>query len=224
MDCLSEECTQSSAIVGRWKASFYDSSVTILIQGMTNMVESRPVYSVVTRSSDETLQKLYFRINLGQLRLACKHLLPLGCRLAVQRPVTVEFPGGGNGCMRIKGLILLCFLPAAVNGLYSQSITGTILIKRRLTKPSVTASVSVYQRGTVVDLGKDAEQDPIAYERSRVVVYLESPAAPGKTFGAPPAVQIEQLNRRHDSTAYFFIPLDVKAEGTDRGVKAGGAL
>jgi len=40
--------------------------------------------------------------------------------------------------MRIKGLILLCVLPAAVSGL---------LIKRRLKKPGFIASVFAYQRG-----------------------------------------------------------------------------
>jgi plastocyanin len=97
--------------------------------------------------------------------------------------------------MRLRGLILLCFFAVPAAGLNAQAITGTILIKRRLTKPSVTASVSVYQRGTVVELGKDAEQDPIAYERSRVVIYLEGPASASENQ-EPPAEQIQQLNRR----------------------------
>jgi len=33
-------------------------------------------------------------------------------------------------------------------------IKGTITVKQRLTRPSVTASVSVYERGPVVELGK----------------------------------------------------------------------
>jgi plastocyanin len=77
----------------------------------------------------------------------------------------------------------------------SQEITGTILIKKKLTKPSVTASVSMYQRGTAVELGKDAVQDPLAYERSRVVIYLEGPAsatAPAKAG----SFTMQQLNRR----------------------------
>lgn len=100
--------------------------------------------------------------------------------------------------MRLKGLILFSLLPAIAVGLSAQEVTGTILIKRRLTKPSVTASVSVYQRGAVVDLGKDSAQDPIAYERSRVVVYLEGPAlaAAAADPQAQPVEQIQQLNRR----------------------------
>jgi plastocyanin len=81
-------------------------------------------------------------------------------------------------------------------GLNAQAISGTILIKKKLTKPSVTASVSIYQRGTAVKLGKDAEQDPITYERSRVVIYLEGPAPTDQKSGAPATQQIEQVDRR----------------------------
>lgn len=98
--------------------------------------------------------------------------------------------------MRIRTLLLLCSISAIAAGANAQAITGTIAIKRKLTKPSVTASVSVYQRGTTVELGKQAETDPIAYERSRVVVYLEGPPP----AGAPPSdlqpQQIQQLDRR----------------------------
>ncbi|HEY1649515.1 MAG TPA: carboxypeptidase regulatory-like domain-containing protein [Terracidiphilus sp.] len=109
--------------------------------------------------------------------------------------------------MRPRGWILLCSLAAIAGGLNAQAITGTILIKRKLTKPSVTASVSVYQRGTVVDLGKDGDTDPrhtdpLVAERARVVVYLEGPVAAAAPKTAPQTaqtvqtVQIEQLNRR----------------------------
>jgi plastocyanin len=77
----------------------------------------------------------------------------------------------------------------------AQDITGTILIKRKLTRPSVTASVSVYQRGTVVRLDKDGEDDPIAYEQSRVVVYLEGEGPSGDDAGSPHP-QVQQLDRR----------------------------
>jgi plastocyanin len=97
-------------------------------------------------------------------------------------------------------LPLLCafsalVLSVAVAG--AQDVTGTILIKKRLTKRSVTASVSVYQRGATVALGKDAVQDPIAYEQSRVVVYLEGagPVA-SPDSGEPVTMQIEQQDRR----------------------------
>ena len=75
--------------------------------------------------------------------------------------------------MRFKALLLACAITAFAAGAGAQDITGNILIKKKLTRPSVTAAVSVYQRGTAVKLGKDAEEDPLAYERTRVVVYLE---------------------------------------------------
>jgi len=78
----------------------------------------------------------------------------------------------------------------------SQEITGTILVKKKLTRPSVTAPVSIYQRGAAVELGKDAAEDPLAYERSRVVVYLEGPAAPEAVPVRQAAVTMQQQNRR----------------------------
>jgi plastocyanin len=85
-----------------------------------------------------------------------------------------------------------CLAPSAA----AQDVTGTILIKKRLTRPSVTASVSIYQRGTAVELGKDAAENPLDYERSRVVIYLEAStpleAAPAK----PAAASMQQINRR----------------------------
>jgi plastocyanin len=76
----------------------------------------------------------------------------------------------------------------------AQEISGVITVNRRLTKPSVTAAVSVYQRGTMVGLAKDAAGDPLAFERARVVVYLEGPlptaAARHETF------RMDQANRR----------------------------
>jgi plastocyanin len=86
-------------------------------------------------------------------------------------------------------------------GASAQNITGNIVVKQKLTKRSVTPSVSIYQRGTAVELGKDAPEDPLEFERSRVVVYLEGPSSasigPVSTSpGSPSVFTIEQLNRR----------------------------
>jgi plastocyanin len=78
----------------------------------------------------------------------------------------------------------------------AQDISGTILIKKRLTRRSVTASVSVYQRGTPVKLGKSDDEDPIAFERSRVVIYLEGNVASDSEAGSPGTVEIQQLDRQ----------------------------
>src|SRR5579871_796760 len=98
--------------------------------------------------------------------------------------------------MRSGGLkILLCFAALAV-GARAETITGTILIKKRLTRPSVTPAVSVYQRGTTVQLGSDADQDPILLERSRVVVYLEGSTPAPANLEPADSFEIKQLDRR----------------------------
>jgi len=98
--------------------------------------------------------------------------------------------------MRSPKLPGLCAFVLFAAAAVAQDVTGTILIKKRLTKPSVTATVSVYQRGTTVALGKDPSADPLTFEQSRVVVYLEGPAPADKEDSAPVAAQIQQLDRR----------------------------
>jgi plastocyanin len=78
----------------------------------------------------------------------------------------------------------------------AQTLTGNIIIKQKLTRRSVTPSVSIYQRGTAVELGKDAPEDPLEFERSRVVIYLEGSSAAGSSPAGPANFTIEQLNRR----------------------------
>jgi plastocyanin len=74
----------------------------------------------------------------------------------------------------------------------AESITGTISITKRLTKRSVTPEVSVYQRGPAVGLGKDTEDDPLAFERMRVVIYLEGPGPAAASASA----EVAQHDRR----------------------------
>ena len=95
--------------------------------------------------------------------------------------------------MRFKALLIICATAVLATCAGAQDITGTILIKKKLTRPSVTAAVSVYQRGTAVKLGKDVDEDPIAYERTRVVVYLEGV---GPSAGNSSIPQVQQLDRR----------------------------
>jgi plastocyanin len=75
--------------------------------------------------------------------------------------------------------------------LHAGDIEGTVVIQRKLTKRKVTSSADPYQRGGVVELGSDQEQDPLAFERSHVVVYLEGDLpSPGVT------AELDQQNRR----------------------------
>lgn len=103
--------------------------------------------------------------------------------------------------MRSNPLIALSLVVAFAAAIHGENISGTILIKKRLTKKNVTPAVSIYQRGTEVQLGADTTQDPIAYEESRVVVYLEGPSHGDPRSADPanldsPAPQMAQLNRR----------------------------
>src|SRR6185312_11502227 len=80
--------------------------------------------------------------------------------------------------------------------LWSADIKGTITVKQRLTRPSVTASVSVYERGPVVELGKDADPDPLADERARVVIWVAGHPIGATTGGS--GASMRQVNRRFD--------------------------
>jgi plastocyanin len=70
-------------------------------------------------------------------------------------------------------------------------IDGQIVIKRKLTKPNVTAVARSYERGVSVELGSGQEEDPLALERTRVVIYLE-----GQLPSPPVTATLEQKNRR----------------------------
>jgi plastocyanin len=76
---------------------------------------------------------------------------------------------------RIIGVWLAFGLGAAA--LSAADVQGTVVIERKLTKRNVTAAAGLYQRGVAVNLITDEGTDPIDYERSHVVVYLED--APG---------------------------------------------
>lgn len=92
-------------------------------------------------------------------------------------------------------LVTAIVFSAAARPALAADIIGTITVKQRLTRPSVTASVSMYERGPAVELGKDAESDPLAAERARVVIYVEGPVAPS---GRPASASMQQSNRRFD--------------------------
>ncbi len=93
----------------------------------------------------------------------------------------------------------------------AKAIEGTVVIKKKLTKRRVTAQVPMYERGPAVGLGADAEADPLAFERSRVAVYLEGTFSAAAVFSRriigeargdcrraqlKPVPKMEQSNRR----------------------------
>lgn len=65
------------------------------------------------------------------------------------------------------------------------------MVTKRLTKPHVTQSVPMYQRGVSVDLAPPTQPDPLSYERSRVVVFLEGRGIPGQ----PVTAEMQQVHR-----------------------------
>jgi plastocyanin len=73
-------------------------------------------------------------------------------------------------------------------------ISGTIVIERKLTHYKVTPSGGLYERGMVVSLGANPENDPISFERSHVAVYLE--AAGDERSDVSSEAAIEQKDRR----------------------------
>jgi plastocyanin len=75
--------------------------------------------------------------------------------------------------------------------LRAESVSGTVVIKKKLTRSRVTAAVPLYQRGTTVELTADLDEDPLAAERTRVVVYIE-----GHGPATPVVARMEQQNRR----------------------------
>ncbi len=73
----------------------------------------------------------------------------------------------------------------------ASDIEGTIVIKHKLTKRKVTEVSSSYERGIAVKLGSEDQADPMAFERSRVVVYLE-----GQLPSKPATAIMAQKERR----------------------------
>ncbi len=85
-------------------------------------------------------------------------------------------------------------LPLCAALLAGADIHGTIVIERKLTHHNVTASAGMYQRGVAVKLGEDPEEDPLAFERSHVAVYIES--GPSAAPSAVVSASMEQRDRR----------------------------
>src|ERR1700721_214682 len=88
-------------------------------------------------------------------------------------------------------LLAVLLIVTGVSALPAAAIQGTIVVKRRLTKRRVTAAASSYDRGVTVPLDASVETDFLAFERSRVAVYLE-----GEFESRPATAVLEQKNRQ----------------------------
>lgn len=102
----------------------------------------------------------------------------------------------------MRAFALLLTFALLVPGLAAETITGTILIRKILTKRSLGNTVSVYERGMTVPSedtipGGRISEDSLGYERSRVAIWLEGPPPDSATATAhrePAAMQ--QIGRR----------------------------
>ena len=75
--------------------------------------------------------------------------------------------------MFTRTLCIALLIFTAAFSLRAGNIEGTIIVQHKLTKRKVTPSASLYDRGMHVDLASDQTQDPLGFERSHVVIYLE---------------------------------------------------
>jgi plastocyanin len=75
--------------------------------------------------------------------------------------------------------------------LSAETVSGNIIVKRRLTKLRVTPTVAMYNRGVAGPLESAARVDPLKYERNHVVIWLE-----GETPGLPRDAVITQQGRQ----------------------------
>jgi plastocyanin len=97
--------------------------------------------------------------------------------------------------MDTKVLRLVVVLGCGV-ALHAENIRGVVTVERKLTPRNVTPSAGLYQRGPAVDLRPDASENPLDYERSHVVVYVDGePRGASSALAADPVV-MEQQNRR----------------------------
>src|SRR5450432_1884241 len=96
--------------------------------------------------------------------------------------------------LRVAGLLSIA---AILFPLHAETVAGRSVITKKLTRRRVTTPVPLYDRGPAVGLGVDTEDDPLAFERSRVVVYLEGSAAGSpRPAGSQPVARIDQQKRR----------------------------
>jgi plastocyanin len=75
--------------------------------------------------------------------------------------------------------------------LAAADIEGTVVIKHKLTRRKAVPAPAAYERGVTVEPGAEPVEDPLAYERTHVVVYLEGPLA-----SKPVTAVLEQKGRR----------------------------
>jgi plastocyanin len=87
--------------------------------------------------------------------------------------------------------MLLVLTAAACTSLHAADIEGEVVIRRKLSRRTVTSPANPYQRGLAVKPAPANDHDPLAFERTHVVVYLEGPLR-----SQPVTAILEQEGRR----------------------------
>ena len=90
---------------------------------------------------------------------------------------------------RVRSLLIASL--TALSAIQAADIEGAVIIKRKLSRRTITASASSYTRGAAVQLEVDPDQDPLDFEREHVVIYLE-----GSLPSRAETATMEQKNRR----------------------------
>jgi plastocyanin len=93
--------------------------------------------------------------------------------------------------MHTANLIAVLLSMVGLTTVRAADIDGMVTIQHKLTKHRVTASASSYERGVAVKLASDQADDPLTFERMRVVIYLE-----GELPSDPLTTTMEQKNRK----------------------------
>ena len=71
---------------------------------------------------------------------------------------------------------------------------GIVTVERKLTHKHVSSPAGLYQCGLAVPLGTEPDEDPLSFERSQVVVFIENAAR--EPAASNPSVVMEQRDRR----------------------------
>ncbi|HYI92191.1 MAG TPA: hypothetical protein VEX68_01480 [Bryobacteraceae bacterium] len=90
----------------------------------------------------------------------------------------------------------MILISVALGSLDAANIEGTVIVKRKLSNRTITASASSYQRGASVQLAVDVNEDPLSFERRHVVIFLDGPVDSNSANAVPVHAVMEQKNRR----------------------------
>ena len=70
---------------------------------------------------------------------------------------------------------ILIWLIWSLNLLNAADISGTVLVRHKLTRKKITVSADMYSRGVLVPLDKSVVEDALEYERSPCFMGTEAP-------------------------------------------------